>query len=95
VHGGAALAICSSSALPKRACWCRVVWERSGRPSGREDQLNKLIDVRARNELPTWFTTNCSLEELEQLLTPRSYSCLVYQADVLEVTGPDLRKLCR
>ena len=34
-----------------------------------QDQLNKLIDSRARNELPTWFTTNCSLEELEQLIT--------------------------
>jgi DNA replication protein DnaC len=60
-----------------------------------QEQLNKLIDYRARKELPTWFTTNCSLEELEQLLTPRCYSRLVYQADVLEVTGPDLRKLCR
>ena len=60
-----------------------------------QDQLNKLIDVRARQELPTWFTTNCSLEELEQLLTPRTYSRLVYRAEVLEVTGPDLRKLCR
>ncbi len=60
-----------------------------------QEQLNKLIDYRARNELPTWFTTNCSLEELEQLLTPRTYSRLLYQAEVLEVTGPDLRKLCR
>ena len=60
-----------------------------------QDQLNKLIDARARQELPTWFTTNCSLEELEPLLTPRGYSRLVYQASVLEVTGPDLRKLCR
>jgi hypothetical protein len=59
------------------------------------DQLHKLIDYRARKELPTWFTTNCSLEELEQLITPRCYSRLVYPAEVLEVTGPDLRKLCR
>jgi DNA replication protein DnaC len=60
-----------------------------------QEQLNKLIDYRARNELPTWFTTNCSLEELEQLITPRCYSRLVYLAEVLEVTGPDLRKLVR
>ena len=51
--------------------------------------------MSARQELPTWFTTNCSLEELEQLITPRTYSRLVYQAAVLEVTGPDVRKLCR
>lgn len=60
-----------------------------------QEQLNKLIDYRARNELPTWFTTNCSLEELELLITPRCYSRLVYRADVLEVTGEDLRRLCR
>jgi DNA replication protein DnaC len=41
-----------------------------------QDQLNKLIDYRGRNELPAWFTTNCSLEELEQVLTPRTYSRL-------------------
>lgn len=72
-----------------------MIWGPSDRPIGREAQLHKLIDYRTRKELPTWFTTNCSLEELEQLLTPRCYSRLVYRADVLEVTGPDLRKLCR
>ena len=34
-------------------------------------------------------------EELEQLITPRCYSRLDNPADVLEVTGPDLRRLCR
>ena len=59
-------------------------------------QLNKLIDYRARKELPAWFTINCSLEELEQLITPRCSSRLVHRADMLEVTGPDSgRKLCR
>jgi DNA replication protein DnaC len=55
-----------------------------------QEQLNKLIDYRACNELPIWFTTNCSLKELEQVLTPRTSSRLVYQADVLEVTRPGL-----
>lgn len=60
-----------------------------------QDQLSKLIDHRARNELPTWFTTNCSLEELEQIITKRCYSRLVYRADVIEVSGQDLRRVCR
>ena len=60
-----------------------------------QDQLFKLIDGRARDELPTWFTTNCSLDELEQIITKRCYSRLVYRADVIEVSGQDLRRVCR
>src|ERR1051326_4629249 len=54
-RGNRALAS-SRSAYPSRACWCRVMWERSAPPSGREVHLNKLIDIRARQELPTWCT---------------------------------------
>src|ERR1051326_6783034 len=71
-----------------------MMWERSGRPSGREDQLNKLIDVRARDDRQPWFPPDCSLKELEQLLTLRTSSRLVYRANVLEVTGPDPARSC-
>lgn len=60
-----------------------------------KEQLNKLIDARARADLPTWFTTNCSLKELEQIISARCYSRLVYRAHMIEITGVDLRKECR
>ena len=85
----------SSSARPRHVCSSSMRLRAERPTEWTQDQFNTLIDSRACKALPTWFTTNCSLEELEHLITPRTYSRLVYEADVLEVTGPDLRKLCR
>ena|ERR1051326_6985317 len=86
----------STSAQPSRACssWMSL---RAERPTDwTHNQLHKLIDYRTRKEVPTWFTTNCSLEELELLITPRCSSRLATRADVMarDRPGRGLR-LCR
>lgn len=52
-----------------------------------------IIDERLKRGLPIFATSNLGLKALEEHLSPRVYSRLLYMVDPLEVTGQDLRRL--
>jgi hypothetical protein len=87
----------ASSALSRLDCSSSMTWERSGLPSGREAQPNPLIDSRGlllccQPGSPRYS----SLEELEQRLSPRTSSRLVYPGGCSGGDGACLgTKLCR
>lgn len=56
-----------------------------------EEQLYSLIDQRYRMQRSTFFTTNCTLEELEVQIGPRSVSRIVEMCEGIRVTGEDWR----
>ena len=60
------------------------MWERQG--VDERCASRPLIDSRTRNELPAWCTTNCSLEEWEQVIAPR---CSLRRATLADVMARD------
>jgi DNA replication protein DnaC len=57
-----------------------------------EEQLYAVIDYRYRNMLTTFFTTNCSLQVLEEQLGKRSVSRIFEMCSGVKVVGEDWRK---
>ncbi len=57
-----------------------------------EEQIYAVIDYRYRNMLSTFFTTNCSLQVLEEQLGKRSVSRILEMCSGVKVVGGDFRK---
>ncbi|HEY7123736.1 MAG TPA: hypothetical protein VH540_07255 [Ktedonobacterales bacterium] len=57
------------------------------------EQFYAIVNDRVWKGLPTFLTTNLSLDELRAHLTPRVFSRLLPKVDMLGVVGPDLREL--
>ena len=60
-----------------------------------EEQLYGLIDFRYRSRRSTFFTTNCSLTELEERIGKRAMSRIAETCDFVRVGGDDWRKTHR
>lgn len=57
------------------------------------EQFYSIINDRIWRGLPTFMTTNLSIDGLREHLTPRVFSRLLPKVDIIEMTGPDLREL--
>lgn len=57
-----------------------------------EEQLYSIIDLRYRMKRSTFFTTNCSLKELETRIGSRSVSRIMEMCEGVKVGGVDWRK---
>lgn len=57
-----------------------------------EEQLYALIDLRYRMQRSTFFTTNCTLKQLEGQIGSRSVSRIVEMCEGVRVGGEDWRK---
>jgi len=60
-----------------------------------EEQLYGLIDFRYRARRSTFFTTNCSLTELEERIGQRAMSRIAEMCEFVRVGGDDWRKIRR
>jgi hypothetical protein len=56
-----------------------------------QDTLNKIIDYRHRNQLPTVLTSNLAPEELADWLGERTMWRIVENAEIVHLDGPNLR----
>lgn len=57
-----------------------------------EEQLFAIIDLRYRTRRSTFFTSNCTLKELERQLGERSVSRIFEMCEGVRVSGSDWRK---
>lgn len=57
-----------------------------------EEQLYGLIDLRYRMQRSTFFTTNCTLKQLEAQIGGRSVSRIIEMCEGVRVGGEDWRK---
>jgi len=57
-----------------------------------EEQLYALIDLRYRMQRSTFFTTNCTLKQLEGQIGRRSVSRITEMCEGVRVGGEDWRK---
>ena len=57
-----------------------------------EEQLFTIIDLRYRTKRSTFFTSNCTLKELESQIGTRSVSRIFEMCEGVRVTGDDWRK---
>lgn len=57
-----------------------------------EEQLYALIDLRYRKQRSTFFTTNCTLKQLEGQIGSRSVSRIMEMCEGVRVGGEDWRK---
>lgn len=57
-----------------------------------EEQLYALIDLRYRMQRSTFFTTNCTMKELEVQIGSRSFSRIFEMCEGVRVGGEDWRK---
>jgi len=57
-----------------------------------EEQLYALIDLRYRMQRSTFFTTNCTLKQLESQIGSRSVSRIIEMCEGVKVGGKDWRK---
>lgn len=57
-----------------------------------EEQLYALIDLRYRMQRSTFFTTNCTLKQLEGQIGSRSVSRIIEMCEGVRVGGEDWRK---
>lgn len=57
-----------------------------------EEQLYALIDLRYRMQRSTFFTTNCTLKQLENQIGCRSVSRIIEMCEGVRVGGEDWRK---
>lgn len=57
-----------------------------------EEQLYALIDLRYRMQRSTFFTTNCTLKQLESQISCRSVSRIIEMCEGVRVGGEDWRK---
>ncbi|MEN6326034.1 MAG: ATP-binding protein [Syntrophomonas sp.] len=60
-----------------------------------EEQLYALIDLRYRMQRSTFFTTNCTLKQLEGQIGCRSVSRIIEMCEGVRVGGEDWRKRSR
>lgn len=58
-----------------------------------KEQLYALIDVRYRMKRSTFFTTNCSLDQLEGQIGDRTFSRIWEMCEGIRVGGDDWRKI--
>jgi len=56
------------------------------------EQLFTIIDLRYRTKRSTFFTSNCTLKELESQIGNRSVSRIFEMCEGVRVTGSDWRK---
>jgi DNA replication protein DnaC len=56
------------------------------------EQFYGIVNERAWKGLPTFMTTNLTVSELKEHLSPRVWSRLLPKVDLLEMSGPDLRE---
>ena len=57
-----------------------------------EEQLFTIIDLRYRTKRSTFFTSNCTLKELESQIGARSVSRIFEMCEGVRVSGDDWRK---
>lgn len=57
-----------------------------------QEQLYRVIDYRYTREIPTFFTSNCTIKELEERIGARAASRIVGMTEGIKVIGPDYRK---
>jgi DNA replication protein DnaC len=55
------------------------------------ETLYRIVNYRYIHQLPTIFTSNCSLQELADKIGERSTSRIVEMCDIIELTGGDRR----
>ncbi len=55
------------------------------------EQYFSLIDQRARDNLPTWVTTNLSIPAMRQMFGDHTVGRLLMNARIIKVEGPDTR----
>ncbi len=56
------------------------------------EQFYEIVNERVWKGLPTFMTTNLTVTELKEHLSPRVWSRLLPKVDLLEMGGPDLRE---